>query len=259
MPARQPRWRAGSQVDTLSGCLPDRVGAETAMPPLHNKALPGESADYRAAREQLLQAEIDLRAQIERVADMRRKLPDGGPPPEDYEFQELLPDGGTRHVKLSALFDKPDAALILYSLMYGPGWDAPCASCTSITDGFSGLAPHVAARANFAVVSQAPPGKLKALAVDRGWQDHDLRLLSAHGSNYQRDYHAQSGDDADKQLPVLNVFTKRHGEIRHFWASELLWADVEGHPRHVDLVWPLWNLLDLTPEGRGDAEPKLNY
>lgn len=226
---------------------------------LHDKALPNESPDYRRARDALLTAEIELRSQIERVAQLRRDLPDGGAPPEDYRFEELLPEGGTRHVHLSQLFDIPDAALIIYSLMYGPDWDAPCPSCTSIVDGFAGIAQHVSAQVNFAVVSKAPPGKLKALAVEREWQHNELRLLSASGCNYQRDYHAQTGDDAHKQLPVMNVFTRRNGELRHFWASELLWADVDGHPRHVDLVWPLWNLLDLTPQGRGEAEPALQY
>lgn len=227
--------------------------------PMHDKPLPGETPAYRAARDELLQAEIKLRDQIEQVAALRRALPDGGPPPEDYKFQELLPDGGTRHVHLSELFDKPDAALILYSLMYGPDWDAPCPSCTSITDGFAGFAQHVSARVNFAVVSAAPPGKLKALEDERDWQRNDLRLLSAHDNHYQRDYHGQAGEDDSTQLPVLNVFTRRNGEIRHFWASELLWADLDGHPRHVDLIWPLWNLLDLTPDGRGQDGPQLTY
>lgn len=226
---------------------------------VHDKPLPNEPADYRAARDALLAAEIDLRAQVERVAELRRGLPDGGDPPENYRFEELLPEGGTRHVRLSELFEKPDAALVVYSLMYGPDWQAPCPSCTSIVDGFAGVAHHVSAKVNFAVVSKAPPGKLKALAVEREWQHNDLRLLSASQCNYQRDYHAQAGDDASKQLPVMNVFTQRNGQLRHFWASELLWADVDGQPRHVDLVWPLWNLLDLTPEGRGNDGPALSY
>lgn len=229
------------------------------MPSLHDKPLPNESVDYRSARDRLLKAEIDLRARIEEVAAMRRALPDGGAPPEDYRFEELLPEGGTRHVHLSDLFDKPDAALVVYSLMYGPDWKAPCPSCTSIVDGFAGMAHHVSAKVNFAVVSKAPPGKLKALAVEREWHHNDLRLLSASNCNYQRDYHAQSGDDASQQLPVMNVFTRRNGEVRHFWASELLWAELDGHPRHVDLVWPMWNLLDLTPDGRGDDGPSLSY
>jgi len=31
-------------------------------------------------------------------------------------------------------------------------------------------------------------------------------------------------------------------------------------PRHVDPIWPLWNLFDFTPEGRGtNWYPKLSY
>jgi len=30
--------------------------------------------------------------------------------------------------------------------------------------------------------------------------------------------------------------------------------------RHVDFMWPLWNILDRTPEGRGsDWGPRLEY
>ena len=53
----------------------------------------------------------------------------------------------------------------------------------------------------------------------------------------------------------MNVFQRRDGVIHHFWASELLWVSRNGHPRHVDMIWPLWNLLDMTPAGRGDFFP----
>jgi predicted dithiol-disulfide oxidoreductase (DUF899 family) len=52
-------------------------------------------------------------------------------------------------------------------------------------------------------------------------------------------------------------------EIRHSWATELLFAarDEGVESRHVDSIWPIWNVLDLTPEGRGAERefPKLSY
>ena len=61
-------------------------------------------------------------------------------------------------------------------------------------------------------------------------------------------------------MPMINVFARRDGEIFHTWGSEMLYARLDGHPRHVDSLWPLWNLFDLTPEGRGeDWHPKLEY
>jgi predicted dithiol-disulfide oxidoreductase (DUF899 family) len=61
--------------------------------------------------------------------------------------------------------------------------------------------------------------------------------------------------------PILKVFARRAGEIRHSRATELAFAptDPGQHPRHVDMLWPLWSALDLTPEGRGDFNTKLEY
>ena len=57
---------------------------------------------------------------------------------------------------------------------------------------------------------------------------------------------------------MANVFVRREGRIHHFWGSEMFYADVEGQPRHIDQMWPLWNVLDTTPEGRGsDWYPSL--
>jgi predicted dithiol-disulfide oxidoreductase (DUF899 family) len=62
-------------------------------------------------------------------------------------------------------------------------------------------------------------------------------------------------------MPIMNVFRRTGGEIRHVWASELAWAprDNGQDPRHIDIMWPLWNVLDLTPAGRGEFRPKLSY
>jgi predicted dithiol-disulfide oxidoreductase (DUF899 family) len=61
---------------------------------------------------------------------------------------------------------------------------------------------------------------------------------------------------------MLNVFRRDGGAIRHFWASELMFAPPEPgqDPRHADTIDPLWNLFDFAPEGRGtDWDPQLRY
>jgi len=61
---------------------------------------------------------------------------------------------------------------------------------------------------------------------------------------------------------MATVFARRDGRIHHFWSSELfLVPSAPGqHPRHVDFMWPLWAVLDRTPEGRGtDWAPELDY
>jgi len=234
-----------------------------ALKSLHTQRFPGESPDYRAARNRLLNAEIELRRSIEKVAALRRALPPGGPVPEDYEFEEGaagLSDAQTvRRVRMSELFQPgKGSSLVIYSFMYGPKMERPCPSCTSILDGLAGAVLHVAQRTNFVVVAKSPIHRIHALAHRRGWRN--LRLLSSAGNTYNRDYHAEDAKGA--QLPVLNVFVRRDGGIRHFYATELLFApwDPGEEPRHVDLIWPLWNVFDLTPEGRGkDWHPKLTY
>ncbi|MGH7338442.1 MAG: DUF899 family protein, partial [Myxococcota bacterium] len=172
--------------------------------------------------------------------------------PQDYVFE-----GEAGKVKLSQLFGR-GSTLLAYSFMYGPKMEKACPSCTSILDALEGTAPHVAQRTSFVVIARSPLERILEHARRRGWSH--LRLLSSEGNTYNRDYHAETAEGA--QMPMLNVFRNAGGAIRHFWGSELLHARTEEgqHPRHVDMAWPLWNLLDLTPEGRGvDWHPKLEY
>jgi len=215
---------------------------------------PGESRAYRRAREKLLAAEIKLRRQIEEVAALRRKLPAGGAVPQDYAFDE----GGGSIVRLSKLFASGKASLILYNFMYGPNMKHACPMCTAFLDSLDGAAPHVIQQANLAVVAKSPIERIRKFARSRGWRN--LRLLSSSANSYNRDYGGETPEGS--QMPSLNVFVRRDGVIRHFFNTELLFAKTEKgqDPRHNDLAWPLWNLLDLTPEGRGkDWYPKLEY
>jgi len=173
---------------------------------------PGEGAPYRAARDELLRAEVELRHDT----------------------------------------------LVLYSFMYGPAMKQPCPSCTSILDGLDGAAPHVVQRVGLAAVAKSPIERIRRFARERGWRN--LRLVSSAGNTYNRDYHAETGEG--NQIPALNVFVRSDGRIHHFYNTELLYAPSEPGQdgRHVDLIWPLWNLFDLTPEGRGsDWNPRLAY
>jgi len=222
---------------------------------------PNESAAYRRARDKLLAAEHALRRQVETVAALRRRLPAGGAVPEDYVFEEIARDLGahaTEQVRLSELFVLPGASLVLYNFMFGPDTASPCPMCTSILDALDGEAPHIAQRINFAIVAKSPIERICDFAQERGWRN--LRLLSSAGNSYNRDYHGETSSGA--QMPCLNVFEKRKGRVHHFTASELLYAKPDrniGH-RHVDMVWPLWNVFDVTREGRGASwHPKLSY
>jgi predicted dithiol-disulfide oxidoreductase (DUF899 family) len=84
--------------------------------------------------------------------------------------------------------------------------------------------------------------------------------LSSAGNDYNRDYLGETAEGW--QMPMLNVFRRERGMIYHFWGSELLYAptDPGQDPRHVGTIEPLWNLFDLTPEGRGTGwDEQLSY
>jgi predicted dithiol-disulfide oxidoreductase (DUF899 family) len=233
---------------------------------------PDESAEYRAARNALLDAEIDLRARTEAVAAQRRALPPGGKLKEDYVFERI---GNTacmpETVRLSELFG-PHDTLILYSFMFGPERKSPCPGCTHLLDGIDGAARHLGQRIAFHVVAKSPIARLAAFRHARGWEH--LSLLSTAGNSYDADYFGDTSkfspglrkqfgvaDGEDWDEPIFNVFKRTEAGIRHFWGSEMAFAPCapNQHHRAGDLADPLWNLLDMTPQGRGDWFPKVNY
>jgi predicted dithiol-disulfide oxidoreductase (DUF899 family) len=235
---------------------------------------PGESEDYRRARNRLVEAESELRRAIEHVAAERRALPLGGLVPDDYRFEQAA-DGS--EVLFSELFDEGKDTLVIYSFMFprysgdtrpGPAEgktarlplaETPCASCTSILDSLDGAAPHLAQRLNLVVVAKSDPDRIRTFAHDRGWRH--LRLLSSRNNTYNRDYNAET--PTGEQMPMLNVFVRDGERFRHTWASELMYAprDEGMEGRHVDSIWPIWNVLDVIPEGRGTETrfPALRY
>jgi len=137
--------------------------------------------------------------------------------------------------------------------------ETPCPSCTSILDSLDGAAPRLAHRLNLAVVAKSDPERIRTFARERGWRH--LPLLSSRNNAYNRDYHAETPNG--EQIPILNVFVRDDQGIRHSWATELMFAprDEGEDPRHVDSIWPIWNVLDMTPQGRGTERdfPQLDY
>jgi predicted dithiol-disulfide oxidoreductase (DUF899 family) len=239
-------------------------------------AFPGESQEYRAARDRLLEQEIELRRLTEAVAVARRELPPGGPVPEDYVFDAAAADGAPIKVRLSELFAPGKDSLAIYTFMFprdpgddrpGPGEgdtallplaEGPCPSCVALLDQLDCAAEHVSPLVNFAVVAKTALPTLLTFGRERGWRR--LRLLSCAGNTYNRDYLAETSEGA--QRPMLTVFHRDGDLIRHFWSSELFYAPPEPgqDPRHVSTLEPVWNLLDLTPEGRPrDWDEQLSY
>ena len=158
-------------------------------------AFPGESSEYRAARDRLLEQEIELRRAMESAAAARRELPPGGVVPEDYVFQGAGADGTPADVRLSELFAPARDSLAIYSFMFprdpgderpGPATgetallpleEGPCPSCVAFLDQLDGAAEHASQHLNFAVVAKAP--------LPRCRDDGPARGLSLPGNGTQ--------------------------------------------------------------------------
>jgi predicted dithiol-disulfide oxidoreductase (DUF899 family) len=224
-------------------------------------SFPGESPEYRVARNSLLRQEAELRKVVERVASARRALPMGGAVPQDYVFDGADASGASTKVKLSELFEPGKDSLVIYNMMFprSPGENLPCPSCTQFLDSFDGVVDHARQRVNVAVVVKTELDNILTHAKNRRWWR--LRLLSSAHNTFNRDYHAES-DDGTEQLPMLHAFHRDGDTIRHFWSSELLFEEAEPgqDPRHIETLDPLWNLFDFTLDGRGtDWYPDLSY
>jgi predicted dithiol-disulfide oxidoreductase (DUF899 family) len=237
---------------------------------------PGESTEYRQARDRLLEQEIELRRAMEAVAAARRHLPPGGVVPEDYVFQGKAADGKPAEVRMSELFAPGKDSLVIYNFMFPRGYrgdrpgpasgktallpleEGPCPSCVALLDQLDGAAEHASQQINFAVVAKTTLPRLLTFGEERGWRH--LRLLSAAGNTYNRDYYGETEDGS--QMPMLNVFHRDGQTLRHSWGAELTYgpSDPGQDHRSVGTLEPLWNLFDLTPEGRpADWDERLSY
>jgi predicted dithiol-disulfide oxidoreductase (DUF899 family) len=218
-----------------------------------------ESDEYSQSREQLRLAEVELIEQRERVAALRRSLPEGAAV-DDYVFLEGprdlgAGDGPVREVRLSELFTAPGRALIVYHLMYGKAQTSACPMCTMWIDGLNGIAHHIEQNADFVVVAAADPATLRAHARSRGWDR--LRLLSCGDNTFK--YDLNSEDEEGNQDSTVSVFARDESGVVHHTYTAHPWISDDRRERGIDQLCPTWHLLDLTPRGRGDWYSQLEY
>jgi predicted dithiol-disulfide oxidoreductase (DUF899 family) len=224
------------------------------------KKFKGESEEYRRLRDELLKAEISLKDQRERVAVLRRQLPMGAVVETDYVFREGPSDirdespEKFRDVRLSELFAPGKGQLIIDHMMWGANDKLPCPMCNMWADGYAAIAPHVANKVNFALVTKVGLPTLREWGRRRGWDK--IRLLSSHDNTFNKDFLVEN--DTGGQRPGVSVFNRAaDGKIYHFYTTEASLGP--GHHRGIDLFTPVWNLLDLLPEGRENWMPKHSY
>ena len=235
------------------------MARETINGTFRQTNLPNESDEYLTKLEDLRRAEIELMRQRERVAELRRRLPRGATI-QDYTFEEgpaNLDAGDTpiRTVRLSELFTAPDRSVVAYHFMYGKKQSKPCPMCTLFIDGWNGVAHHLARNIDVVIVAAADPKALRAHARTRGWDN--LRLLSCGANTFK--YDLGSEDREGHQDSTVSVFSRDgDGTLRHFYSAHPSMAE-DIRERGLDLLCPVYNILDLTPQGRGDWYASFDY
>ena len=170
---------------------------------------PNESEAYRNARNELLQAELELRAHVEKVAQQRRNLSLGGLLKEDYIFEELVDNEVRTVTVLGSYLSQRKDTLFLYSFMYAPTMKAACPMCTALLDGLDGQITHLKQQINVAVVAKHSLEKIHEHAQSRGWSN--FRLLSSAKNSYNADYF---GEQDGGQISNANIFIRNGDEIR---------------------------------------------
>jgi predicted dithiol-disulfide oxidoreductase (DUF899 family) len=222
--------------------------AKTAHTPF-----PGESREYREARQELLAEEIEFRRHMTRLAAQRQALPPGPTIKKDYRFK----DANGENVGLRELFGDHDT-LVTYFWMYGPQRERPCPMCTNWLGAVNGNAPDIKQRVALKILGRSPVERQNAFARERGWDGLDF--VQTVGDEYAKDLGILTDDGSES--PALVVYKRSGDEIRLFWASEMHteMADPDQDPRDAPDIASLWSILDLTPAGRGkDWYPKLSY
>ena len=217
-----------------------------------SKPYPGDSDEYRKARTALLAEEIELRRHIGRVAAQRRALPAGG---EAKGYRFVNEEG--KEIGLADLFGRHDT-LVSYFWMYGPQRPRPCPMCTAFINSLEAAARDLDQRVALAVIGRSPLSRQLAFARERGWRF--LKFYTTIGDDFPTDYRGLAPDGTE--WPMLDVWTRQGTTVRHFWGSEMgsETADPGEDPRNAPDPEALWNMLDLTPGGRGtDWYPKLEY
>jgi predicted dithiol-disulfide oxidoreductase (DUF899 family) len=209
-----------------------------------------ESPEYAKIRDELHAAEVALRDQRERVAELRRSLPLDTVVP-DEAFEELR-DGQRVPVKLSELCSA-DRPLVLLHFMFGKAQTVPCPMCTMWADGYDGVIPHLSQRLDLVVFVAGDPALFESYARERGWKN--LRIVSAADSTLKARLGFEGEDGS--QHPGATVITRVGDDLVHSY-SVCAYFGEEGY-RGMDLLSPVWNFFDLTPDGRGEFIPSKRY
>ena len=237
------------------------------------KHITGTRDEWLAARVELLKEEKELTRQSDELAKRRQELP-WVRVEKNYRFDT---DEGV--TDLAGLF-KGRSQLLVYHFMFGPDYAAGCPSCSSIADGFNGIAVHLANHdVMLTAVSRAPLDKLQAFKRRMGWT---FPWASAHDSEFNPDFNvrftekqqldgtieynyrregkwqlrgsdnpvsqiaAMTGTDAatyTRERPGVSAFALEDGVVYHTYSA---------YSRGIDALWGVYQWLDRAPLGRNE-------
>jgi predicted dithiol-disulfide oxidoreductase (DUF899 family) len=168
----------------------------------------GTRQEWLAARLELLKAEKELTHRSDELARQRQELP-WVRVDKDYRF-----DTGQGSATLAELF-RGRSQLLVYHFMFGPDYKAGCPSCSSIADGFNGVAVHLANHdVMLWAVSRAPIAKLQAYETRMGWT---FPWASSFGSDFNADF-----------AVGFTEGQQREGGIEYNYRREAAWAERAG-------------------------------
>ena len=209
---------------------------------------------WLAARRELLREEKEFTKLRERLAARRRELPW-----EKIEKSYVF-ESPTGPVRIADLFEGR-SQLIVYHFMFGPGWEEGCKSCSYVSDHLAAAVVHLQARdVSFAAISHAPLAEFAPFKERMGWT---FNWVSAHGSDFNRDFHVSFTPEElaqgkvyynyrmmefpSEEAPGLSVFARtKNGDIFHTYST---------YSRGLDALIGTYTLLDLVPKGR-DEDPE---
>ena len=246
----------------------------------------GTREEWLAARLELLKAEKELTRRSDELAQWRQELP-WVRINKEYRFET---DEGT--ASLADLFNGC-SQLLVYHFMFGPDYTAGCPSCSTIADGFNGVAVHLANHdVMFWAVSRAPLAKLQAYKRRMGWT---FPWASSFGSDFNFDFSvgftqeqqreggieynyrreaAMREAPADKtprdwklrerQEPVAQIAAmtgtdvatyvrERPGVSSFALDGGVVYHSYSAYARGVDGLWGMYQWLDRAPKGRNEA------
>ena len=204
-----------------------------------------------AARLELLREEKELLRLQDKLAAKRRALP-WVKIEKDYVFES--PAG---RVRLADLF-QGHSQLVVQHFMLGPGWEQGCKSCSFMMDHFNAAAVHLPARdVAFAAISHAPLAEILPFKERMGW---NVNWVSAHGSDFNRDFHVSFTPEEMAEGVVHYNYGKRPFPVEEAPGVSVFARGAEGaiyhtystYGRGVEFIMGAYHVLDLVPKGRDE-------